>query len=519
LYFGWFNLKHNAQKKNGFGFLIIILLYINILLQISQLVSALDLMIYIILIASFSTLFLYAIYRFLKFIHWQKSFSSLAKGPPVNFLFGNALAFAGGFNNFFSDLHSKHGSVVRYFIGPFDMHISVVDPKLVLKVFRDFPDRAKNLRMYLWYIGTDSLLFQDSVRAKELRNVIWPYLSSKNILAHGCIKCHEEISSKLTKWSSVDEYNDILDDLGQVTYRSNGSVLFNFSIKDLDELQLMHDKITTQNSKFYGFSEFNPFIKNNVRVFRNKLRHLISKDRTKTFFLSTIGEVDYLPLDYVCKRSDVVFSDEELVSNTYLFLNASYETTKYALYWSLWALAKYPSIQNDLRKEFLDNGLLGEFPHYTEFSKCEKLKSFLREVLRYRQPTFMHQRCNNSSPMNIGDLIVPQGVAVDIPHYIIFRNKELFGDDADLFNAMRFCGDSEQVKVACANWTGFGGYTRTCIGRIFVMHEMDTLIFSIVRDYFVTLENMDDAGETIVVGAITVPVTPARFKFVKNNPQ
>lgn len=68
--------------------------------------------------------------------------------------------------------------------------------------------------------------------------------------------------------------------------------------------------------------------------------------------------------------------------------------------------------------------------------------------------------------------------------WIIHRNKEIFGADADIFRPERWLeADESQKAVMERNYIPFGVGSRTCIGKNISLLEMNKLVPIVIRDY------------------------------------
>lgn len=101
---------------------------------------------------------------------------------------------------------------------------------------------------------------------------------------------------------------------------------------------------------------------------------------------------------------------------------------------------------------------------------------------------------------------VPPGVAVGINPYIVSRNAELWGDDAEEFRPERWlqsAGESEtayedRLRAMKAADLGFGAGARICTGRHLALVEIYKITATLVSRFDMGL--VDPAREWRVVG-------------------
>ena len=114
----------------------------------------------------------------------------------------------------------------------------------------------------------------------------------------------------------------------------------------------------------------------------------------------------------------------------------------------------------------------------------------LFEALRLYCPVVMILR-EAAKDMNLGGLMIPKGTAVTIPFAIIHRNKELWGDDANEFNPLRFQNGITKAAKHPNALLAFSMGPRACVGQNFAMLEAKMVIamilqrfrFSLSKDY------------------------------------
>lgn len=85
--------------------------------------------------------------------------------------------------------------------------------------------------------------------------------------------------------------------------------------------------------------------------------------------------------------------------------------------------------------------------------------------------------------MQLGRLHLPRGTAIVIPIPILHRDKEVWGDDADEFNPLRFAnGVTRAAKIPHAH-LGFSIGPRSCIGQNFAMLEAKLVMAMILQKF------------------------------------
>ena len=83
----------------------------------------------------------------------------------------------------------------------------------------------------------------------------------------------------------------------------------------------------------------------------------------------------------------------------------------------------------------------------------------MMESLRLIATTPINQRVNLDEDVTIGDYVVPKGVIITIPNWLINRTDDM-GPNPEEFHPERFMGNSPAAKLAKRSWSAFGKHSR-----------------------------------------------------------
>lgn len=78
---------------------------------------------------------------------------------------------------------------------------------------------------------------------------------------------------------------------------------------------------------------------------------------------------------------------------------------------------------------------------------------------------------------------IPECTIVSCNAWVIHRNKQIFGDDVDMYRPERWLEDPERTKVMAATLFHFGMGSRTCIGKNISLLEMYKAVPSILKTF------------------------------------
>ncbi|KAL4068695.1 cytochrome P450 [Scleroderma yunnanense] len=203
-------------------------------------------------------------------------------------------------------------------------------------------------------------------------------------------------------------------------------------------------------------------------------------------------------------------SDEELYAQMRILLIVGHESTSHAINWTLMELARNPEMQTRLRAEIRDRESAIRVRGDSQFTVSDLegmpyLTAFIKEGLRYH-PTapLVHRMAGRDTVLplsrpiatNSGKLIneipVPEGTRIVISISAYNRNKELWGEDAHVFNPDRWLDgtvkDKKESTVGVyANLMTFGTGHRSCLGWRFALIEIQAFVVEIISKFEISL--------------------------------
>lgn len=204
--------------------------------------------------------------------------------------------------------------------------------------------------------------------------------------------------------------------------------------------------------------------------------------------------LDYF-LEAQKEKPEVV--DNGLLIN-YLLVNlfAGGDTTAITLGACIYYVLKTPQVYEKLRAE-LDAADLSYPVKWSEARNLTYLDAVLTEASRVHSGVgMMLERVVPKGGLTLPDgRFIPEGCIVGMNPWVVHRNKEHFGPDAEEFVPGRYLkGDSETeeqfalrvTKMKVANLT-FGAGVRTCLGKNLTRFESSKFIATLFKHYDVSL--------------------------------
>ncbi|KAI0009688.1 cytochrome P450 [Xylariaceae sp. FL0662B] len=216
---------------------------------------------------------------------------------------------------------------------------------------------------------------------------------------------------------------------------------------------------------------------------------------------------DFLDNYLDVKRSHPGMTDTDVITYLLTALIAGADTTAIAIRAIFYYALKTPSVFKKLEDEILVADL-GEVASYSTARALPYLEATVREAMRMHPSICMlMERYVPNSGLTLPDgSHVPAGTAVGINPYVLCRNRDVWGADADEFRPERWLRDEteteqqyrDRMKAFNAADLTFGGGARICIGRYMALLEIYKLVPTLITHF--EIEMVDPKREWEVFG-------------------
>lgn len=220
-------------------------------------------------------------------------------------------------------------------------------------------------------------------------------------------------------------------------------------------------------------------------------------ERNRTGNISQSDRKDFLDYFLAAQRDKPDVVDDGLLIN-YLLINlfAGGDTTAITLGATIYYVLKHPEVYKKLRLE-LDNTELSYPAKWSEARNLPYLNAVLNEAARLHAGVGMIlERVVPSGGCALPDgRFIPEGSIIGMNPWIIHRNTDYFGRDANVFNPNRYLKTDDESdeqfairssKMKQANLT-FGSGVRTCLGKNLSRFESTKFIATMFAYYDVSL--------------------------------
>uniref|UniRef100_UPI00398EDB63 cholesterol side-chain cleavage enzyme, mitochondrial-like n=1 Tax=Pristiophorus japonicus TaxID=55135 RepID=UPI00398EDB63 len=216
--------------------------------------------------------------------------------------------------------------------------------------------------------------------------------------------------------------------------------------------------------------------------------HLGLKSKTEySGILADLLLQDMLPLD------DIKASITELMAG-------GVDTTSMTLQWIMYELAKYPSVQDNLRREIIEAKQRTGGDPLQMLKSVPLLRAALKETLRLHPVAVTLQRYTNEDIV-LRNYHIPVGTLVQVGLYAMGRSPEIF------CKPERF--DPERWLNQGSNYfknLGFGFGPRQCIGRRIAETEMLLFLIHVIQNFKIETSRLVEVRTTFDL--ILIPENP-----------
>ncbi|CAL8086043.1 unnamed protein product [Orchesella dallaii] len=176
-------------------------------------------------------------------------------------------------------------------------------------------------------------------------------------------------------------------------------------------------------------------------------------------------------------------TDEDIVANAVMFLNAGFDTSQSVLIFAAYALAKEQDVQEKLLKEVKSvmDGAGGKLT-YDGVLQMSYLDMFMNETLRMFPPAAKTVRsCVKDYQIPGTKIVIEKGSIVTMPVYGIHLDSRYY-DNPEKFEPENFLPEKKAQRHPYA-FAAFGHGPRNCIGMRFALIEVKTAIAELVYNF------------------------------------
>jgi cytochrome P450 len=349
--------------------------------------------------------------------------------------------------------------------------------------------------LILFSIANTKIFFDENVVQKDAddwrrqRNIINSGFTNQALSNYYPIFL--ELSEKSIQTIPVDTDWEVSDFFSRFTLDVLGRTIFNH---DFGRIEGKNDKYYTAYKNFFGLFSSTWILL--MILFPNITRKLPVKSiqdynegiETLVQFIKDIikehrekKDNSILSKLLIAADNPELLSENELISNVWIFFIAGHETTASALIWGLNCLRLYPDIQEKLYEEI--KNFIGEdrVPTEEELEKLVYLNTFINEVLRLHSPIPALNSREATEDVKYKEMIIPKGARVGIHFHSLHTNPE-YWDDPEKFDPDRFLPENRKGRNHYLH-IPFSAGLRQCIGNNFSLIEQRLFLTRLLQKY------------------------------------
>ncbi|KAI0592856.1 cytochrome P450 [Biscogniauxia sp. FL1348] len=233
---------------------------------------------------------------------------------------------------------------------------------------------------------------------------------------------------------------------------------------------------------------------------------------------------DYLQHFVDVKSSNPDITETDIVMNLLTTLIAGADTTAITIRTIFYYALRNPPVYRRLEEEILSATMKEPAP-YASARAQPYLDATVREGMRIHPGVCMLlERYVPESGLKLsGGNYIPPGTKVGINPYVLGRNKDVWGPDADEFRPERWLrGETEsedafheRMKRYSAADLTFGGGSRVCLGRYIARMEIYKIVATLINHFEIRLTDLESEWE--VVGSWFPRQKGLRFNLEKRS--
>ncbi|TFY58630.1 hypothetical protein EVJ58_g6300 [Rhodofomes roseus] len=408
----------------------------------------------------------------------------------------------------------------------------ICDPKALQYIYQtsgyNFPKQPER-RVLSGLLGDHGLTWADGLSRRRQRKVMLPAFGSPE--AKALLPVFEHYAEQVTlKWRDIIEGSpdqravlNVIKLIAPATLDAIGEAAFDYKLGCMDnaenELARGYNSLAAgifsspSKSKLFwtsvahympmGISEWLyanlpgkglDKARQNRRAAHRIARELL--DLKSEALLHSKGSRDVMSIIVRANASEnekTKLADDEMIAQMRTIMLAGQETSSNTLSFALYELARHPHYQDRLREEIRATERVVHERGDSTFTSSDMdgmpfLQAFVREVLRYHPavPHNYRQALKDdvlplSKPIRtlsgaiVNEVPIPKGTRVTLSIAAYNREKDIWGEDAHVFNPERFLefsGKRGPTVGVFANILTFSGGIRACIGwRLAYVHS------------------------------------------------
>ncbi|XP_052208056.1 cytochrome P450 72A397-like [Diospyros lotus] len=490
-------------------------------------------------------------------------------GPPSPSFFGHSRLFSvADLTEFLSKSHQIYGAVVKLWLGPTQLLVSIKDPEdikdMLLKAVDKLPTAGRAFHLSF---GRSSLFVSSFNEVQKRRDLLETEINGKlleraNVIPTKVLDCVMERILDVSNKGSLD-----CKMVSQhFAFTILGTTLFGDAFLSWSEAAIYEELLMTiaKEACFWASYRLIPFWRwgfwryqylctkfrsltqdiiqlrsHNFRVFyetdqkHNGRRNTVDGAVSLAPHFSIVG----MPVNLLSPELDGHLNPREPCGNVISMMFHGCLTTAGLIGNVLVRLATNFEIQDKIHSEIVTvrEGLQGK--DQQGIGKMVLLLATLYESARLLPAGPLLQRCSLSHDLNLKTgVTIPSGAILVVPVQLVQMDDSNWGSDASQFNPYRFLSKAEKrsdsEEFVDMEWDSyflkdpnenaaflpFGYGTRACLGQKFAILGVATLFASLLEYYEIRLQpGFENNPEPVMNNCVLQLLPSPKIVFVKRN--
>ena len=193
-----------------------------------------------------------------------------------------------------------------------------------------------------------------------------------------------------------------------------------------------------------------------------------------------------------------VVDQRQLLAYLFMNINAGSDTisaTLRALIYHLLRTETMSKLRDELDQALKEGEITVPLPTWTECQRLPYLNACIKEALRLNPALALPlERVVPPSGLQLDSTWFPPGTIVGINPWVLHRDRQIFGSDAEEWNPDRWLDlDPAKTKYMEQHLLAFGAGKRTCLGKNIAMLELSKVVPALVLRYDIALKDRNRA--------------------------
>lgn len=179
-----------------------------------------------------------------------------------------------------------------------------------------------------------------------------------------------------------------------------------------------------------------------------------------------------------------IVADQEVRDLVNLIIFGGHDTSAFTIAMTIFLLATHPDVVSRVMDEL--NEVLGDQPidadlTMDQVNQLTYLEQVIKETLRLHPVApILPRRCTEDTKLT--NFVLPAGAEVVISVMTLHRRKDIWGDDANLFNPDHFSKEAMSNRSPYT-FMAFSNGSRYCMGQRFAFISIKIILAKLLRRY------------------------------------